>query len=104
MYPSPVSFDKDGTGDRLAEFGRIYRDEFASADRKGKEFNVIQCYKSGYNPAEIEIMTGYSAEFIADVAVRFARRCVVEFCRQHHNLIPYCSCYDGKVILKEKTV
>src|SRR5882672_8270087 len=84
MYPSPVSFDPD----RLAEFGSIYRDHFAKSDGKTKEHNVIQCYKSGFSPEEIVTITGYSAEFIEDVATRFAGLCVVEFCRQHHQLIP----------------
>ena len=90
MYPSPVSFDPD----RLAEFGSIYRDHFAKSGGKTKEHNVIQCYKSGFSPEEIVTITGFSAEFIEDVATRFAGLCVVEFCRQHHQPIPHCSCYD----------
>ena len=90
MFPSPVSFDPHN----LEEYGRVFRDTFANANTKDKEFHVINFYRSGFAPAEIRTCTGYALDFIYDVARRFAARCVIEFCRTHHQLIPHCACYE----------
>jgi len=89
MYPSPVSFEG-----QLEKYGETFREFFEKAPNREKEFHVIQCYRSGYIAAEIRTMTGYSAAFVNDVANRFAARCVIEFCRKHHTLIPHCECYE----------
>jgi hypothetical protein len=92
LAPSPVGFDPG----RLEEYGEIFQREFNQRDRPDLWFvYVIQFFQSGYNVEDVRTMTGYTAAFIDHVAQRFAEKCQVHFCRQHHRLLP-CECGKTK--------
>ncbi len=73
LAPSHVGFDKDGTGDRLAEYGEHFQREFNHHDRPDLWFvYVIQFFQSGLSREEIRTVTGYTLAFIDHVAQTFA--------------------------------